>query len=40
MTALCLADSHKIVQRIFSLLVGNVLDINLISVGNIRGLEL
>jgi len=37
MTAPCLADSHKIVQRIFSLSVGIVLDFNLISVGNVLG---
>lgn len=37
MTAPWLADSHKIVQRIFSLSVGNILDINLISVGNVLG---
>jgi hypothetical protein len=37
MTAPWLADNHKIAQRIFSLPVGNVLDINLISVGNVLG---
>jgi len=37
MTAPCLADSHEIVQRIFSLSVDNVLDFNLISVGNVLG---
>lgn len=37
MTAPWLADSHKIVQRIFSVPVSNVLDIDLISVGNVLG---
>ena len=37
MTAPCLADSHKIVQRIFCLSVDSVLDFNLISVDNELG---